>query len=102
MVLQYADRELHFHLKTKGVCVEMYAASWVMTLFTRVSDFSLIYEIWEIFLFERDKFLIFYFAVAMLSIHREKVLSLNSFEQLLRYLPTINIPDFASLARVYS
>lgn len=101
LVLQYADRELHYHLKQKGVCIEMYAASWVMTLFTRVVGFDLIYELWEIFLFERDKYFIFYFAVAMVRLHRQRILSLKTFEALLKYLPTIAIPDFAKLAETY-
>jgi len=44
---------------------------WVMTLYTRIVEFSLLYEVWEIFLFERDKFLIFYLAVALMVVNRE-------------------------------
>ena len=66
MVFMYVDRELHTHLKKKGVIVEMFASSWVMTLFSRIADLHLIYEVWQIFLFERDQFFIFYFAVALI------------------------------------
>lgn len=45
-----------------------------MTLYTRIVDFSLLYEVWEIFLFERDKYMIFYFAVAVMIVHREHIL----------------------------
>lgn len=52
----------------------MFATNWLLTLFTRVVDFSLIYELWEIFLFERDKYFIFFFAVALITINRETIL----------------------------
>lgn len=58
-------------MKKRKVVVEMYAAQWVMTLYTRIVEFSLLYEVWEIFLFERDKFMIFYFAVAVMVVNRE-------------------------------
>ena len=44
----------------------MYGPRLVTTLYTRVVELSLLYEVWEIFLFERDKYFIFYFAVALL------------------------------------
>lgn len=51
--------------------------SWLVTLFTRLVDFGLIYELLEIFLFERDKFLIFYITVAFIKTHRENIMKLN-------------------------
>ncbi len=49
----------------------MFATNWFLTLFTRVvNDLALLYELWEIFLFERDKHLIFYLAIAMLKAKR--------------------------------
>jgi len=62
---------LYSHLKKRKVVVEMYMTEWVMTLYTRIVEFSLLYEVWEIFLFERDKFLIFYLAVALMVVNRE-------------------------------
>jgi len=45
----------------------MFATNWFLTLFTRVvSDLALLYELWELFLFERDAYLIFYLSVALL------------------------------------
>lgn len=77
----------------------MFATSWVLTLFTRVLEFSLIYELWEIFLFERDKYFIFYFVVALLKIHREKILGLPMIDKLLKYLNTdLKISNFQILS----
>lgn len=102
MVLQYVDRELHNHLVSKGIFVEMTAlASWVMTLFTRVADLALVYEIWEIFLFERDKYFIFYFAVSLLRYHRQRLLRLRCFEKILPAMAAITIPNYAALAAIY-
>jgi len=75
----------------------MYAANWVTTLFTRVVHFNLIYELWEIFLFERDQYFIFYFAVALLISHREYILILNKFDALLKLLQKIFIQDLVDL-----
>ena len=64
----------------------MFATNWFMTLFTRIIEFALVYELWEIFLFERDRFLIFYLAVALLKQHRQKILECNQMETVLKYL----------------
>jgi hypothetical protein len=79
----------------------MYAAQWVMTLYTRIADFSLLYEVWEIFLFERDKYMIFYFAVALMIVHREQILQLNDIGQMIGYLSQISIENFQVLAETY-
>lgn len=56
----------------------MFATNWFLTLFTRaVNDLALLYELWEIFLFERDKHLIFYMGIALLKAKREEILKLN-------------------------
>ena len=101
LLLQYADKEIYAHLKRKKVVVEMYAPGWVTTLYSRVVEFGLLYELWEIFLFERDKFFIFYFAVALLVSRKEEILALDTMEQLLAYLCGIKIESFALLADTY-
>ena len=58
----------------------MYAPRLVTTLYTRVVDFSLLYELWEIFLFERDKYFIFYFAVGLLIGFKQEILNMQTFE----------------------
>ncbi len=77
LLLDYHDKEVALHLKRLKVHYEMFATNWFMTLFTRIVEFALVYELWEIFLFERDRFLIFYLAVALLRLHRKKILECN-------------------------
>ncbi len=104
ILLQFHDKELYNHLTKHKLVLEMFATNWFLTLFTRVvSDLALLYELWEIFLFERDRFLIFYLGVAMLTAKRKTILGLNQFEQLMKYLTTENfkVSDFAQLSEVY-
>ena len=79
----------------------MYAPRLVTTLYTRVVDFSLLYELWEIFLFERDKYFIFYFAVGLLIGFKQEILKMQTFEQLIIFLQSIKINSYALLADVY-
>jgi hypothetical protein len=52
----------------------MFVSDWLIPMFTRVVKFTLIYELWEIFLFERDKYLIFYLSVALFTTNRDAIL----------------------------
>ena len=73
-------------MRKKNIAIEMYAPRLVTTLYTRVVEFSLLYELWEIFLFERDKYFIFYFAVGLLIGFKSQILNLKTFEQLIVFL----------------
>jgi len=79
----------------------MYAPRLVTTLYTRVVELSLLYELWEIFLFERDKFFIFYLAVAMMIGFKQEIMKLKTFEQLIQFLQSIKISSHAHLADIY-
>ena len=79
----------------------MYAPRLVTTLYTRTVELSLLYELWEIFLFERDKFFIFYFAVAILIALKEEILRITTFERLIVYLQNIRITSHSMLADIY-
>jgi hypothetical protein len=86
ILLAYADAEIHSHLKTRFITIEVYAPRLVTTLYTRVVELSLLYELWEIFMFERDKFFIFYFGVALLVGFKEEILRMNTIEELIFFL----------------
>jgi len=79
----------------------MYGPRLVTTLYSRCVEFSLLYELWEIFLFERDKYFIFYFAVGMLIGFKQEIMAINSFEQLIVFLQKIKITSYSLLADVY-
>ena len=101
LLLAYTDKEISSHLQKKNISIEMYAPRLVTTLYTRVVEFSLLYELWEIFLFERDKFFIFYFAVAMMIAYKEEILAIDAFEKLIVFLQGIKIESYQMLADVY-
>lgn len=61
----------------------------------------MIYELWEIFLFERDKYFIFYFAVGIIKMNRDKILKLRTFDGLVKIMQRLFIKDLADLAEVY-
>ena len=86
LLLSYTDMEIASHLKRKHIQIEMYGPRLVTTLYSRVVEFSLLYELWEIFLFERDKYFIFYFAVGMLMGFKSEILKIKTFEELIVYL----------------
>ena len=93
--------EIASHLKRKHIQIEMYGPRLVTTLYSRVVEFSLLYELWEIFLFERDKYFIFYFAVGMLMGFKSDILRIKTFEELIVYLQNITIDSYKLLADIY-
>ena len=102
LLLAYADREVHCHLRRKKVLIESYAASWATTMFSRAVDFALLFELWEVFLFERDRYLIFYFSVALIKSLREKVLATQSVGKLFGLMSASPfLKTHAELAEVY-
>jgi hypothetical protein len=79
----------------------MFATNWFLTLFTRaVNDLALLYELWEIFLFERDKHFIFYFGIGLLKAKRADILKLTQLETLMKYLTSedLQITDYSQLS----
>ena len=102
LLLKYHDKELSNHLKKYGLIFEMFASDWLVTLFTRLVHFNLLYELWEIFLFERDKYFIFYLAVALLSSARVTILQQQSMEQLITFIRShLRISSFEVLTTIY-
>lgn len=102
LLLTYHDKELANWLKSKKLVIEAYATPWVTTLFSRVvKDTALVYELWEIFLYERDRYFLFYFAVAMMITSRSQILSMKSFEKLLLTMTELRICSFEELSEIY-
>ena len=66
LLLKYHDVELYRHIADKDVTFHTFGTSWLMTLFTRVVDFTLLYELFEIFLYERDELFPLFMPIALL------------------------------------
>ena len=71
ILLKYHDVQLYNHLQRYNVKMQSFATPWILTNFSRVVSFPLIYELVEITLYERDELLALYFVVAILSIYKK-------------------------------
>lgn len=86
MMLKYHDIELHNHFKNLDCEIEAFATPWILTQFSRVVDFSLIYELIEIILFENDQLMALYMSVALLLSFKNEILECDAIEMLLPLL----------------
>jgi hypothetical protein len=100
-LLAYADREVFCHLKRRKVVVETYGAGWVTTVFSRTVDFTMIYELWEVFLFERDSYFLLYFAVGLIIHNRDRILATTQFDKLITLMMSLRIESLADLLKIY-
>jgi hypothetical protein len=101
LLLQYVDKELHSHLQKRQVTIEAILTRYISTLYSRCVPFACVFELWEIFLFERDVYFVFYFGVALLQFYRERLLKLKSMEKLVPFCAGLRIEGLGELADVY-
>ena len=102
MLLKYHDIELYNHFNQMEVEVEAFATPWILTQFSRVVDFSLIYELIEIILFEHDQLICFYMSIALLKRYKGDILELGSIETLLPFLQRkVKIYTIRELCQLY-
>ena len=60
--------------------IEAFATPWILTQFSRVVDFNLIYQLIEIILFENDQLMALYMSVALLKHLKEEILEWDGIE----------------------
>ncbi|KMZ84556.1 hypothetical protein PVBG_00336 [Plasmodium vivax Brazil I] len=80
---------------------EIYAASWFLTLFASKSNLEISNAIYLIFLLERNPFFYFFFSLALLILHRNIFLCVDS-SNLPELLSKINIFNKKFLKKVWS
>lgn len=68
--------ELHVHFQSQGFQTSMYASSWFLTLYTTALNLTLSCRVMDVFLCEGME-VIFKIALALLTIGKETVLSLD-------------------------
>ena len=86
MLLKYHDIELYQHFKKLDIDTEAFATSWILTQFSRVVEFSMIYELIEIILFEKDKLIVLFMSIALLKHFKPQILKFKDMEFLLPFL----------------
>ena len=102
LLLKYHDSELYRHITEKEVTFQTFGTSWLMTLFTRVVDFALVYELFEILLFEGDELFPLFLPIALLVRNREAVLRCLDLETLIVQLQrNIKVSTAKELADLY-
>ncbi|VTZ71144.1 TBC domain-containing protein, putative [Plasmodium chabaudi chabaudi] len=101
ILIKYHDPALSEILENNKMNPEIYAASWFLTLFASKSDLEILNSIYLIFLLERNPFFFFFFSLALLILHRNVFMCVDS-SNLPELLSKINIFDKIFLKKVWS
>lgn len=102
MLLKYHDITLYTHLRSLDIDVVHFATPWILTQFSRVVDFSLIYEFIEIILFEKDQLMALYMSVALLQHFRAAILTAHTIETIMPLLlKTLRVCSISELCKLY-
>ena len=102
ILLKYHDIELFNHLKKYQIKMEFFCTGWILTNFSRLVQFPLVYELIEIILYERDELLALYFVIALLKIQKNRILKCKSAEEILTILYKLTKIDTAEkLSNLY-
>ncbi|ANQ11096.1 Uncharacterized protein PCOAH_00053850 [Plasmodium coatneyi] len=101
ILIKYHDPVLSEVLETNKMSPEIYAASWFLTLFASKSNLEISNAIYLIFVLERNPFFYFFFSLALLILHRNIFLCVDS-SNLPELLSKINIFNKKFLKKVWS
>eukprot|EP00366_Plasmodium_knowlesi_P004874 XP_002262372.1 [Plasmodium knowlesi strain H] len=101
ILIKYHDPVLSEVLETNKMPPEIYAASWFLTLFASKSNLEISNAIYLIFVLERNPFFYFFFSLALLILHRNIFLCVDS-SNLPELLSKINIFNKKFLKKVWS
>ncbi|XP_037794747.1 TBC1 domain family member 23-like [Penaeus monodon] len=110
LILLYHDPELSTFLDSRKITPDLYATSWMRSLFSSVCSLDATMAVWDIYFQERDPFFILFLALVILVNARDQVLEMKSEtrDQIITMLSGIpaglstdDVSDFCSLARYY-
>ncbi|SCP03583.1 conserved Plasmodium protein, unknown function [Plasmodium malariae] len=101
ILIKYHDPVLSEVLEKNKMTPEIYAASWFLTLFASKSNLQILNSIYMIFLLEHNPFFYFFFSLALLILHRNVFLCVDS-SNLPELLSKINIFNKKFLKKVWS
>ena len=78
LLLRYHDPKL-FHLFEHCIVIpDLYATSWIMTLFSNKCSLTAIYHLWDKLILFNDNLFTIFFIVALLILNREKCINSDS------------------------
>ncbi|XP_068209839.1 TBC1 domain family member 23 [Palaemon carinicauda] len=110
LILLYHDPKLSTFLDSRKITPDLYATSWLRSLFSAVCSLDASMALWDIYFQERDPFFIIFLSLVILVNARDQVLEMKneSREQIIATLSGIpaglsidDVSDFCSLARYY-
>ncbi|XP_069950086.1 TBC1 domain family member 23 isoform X2 [Cherax quadricarinatus] len=110
LLLLYHDPELSTFLDSRKITPDLYATSWLRSLFSAVCSLDATMAVWDIYFQERDPFFVLFLSLVILVNAREQILEMKSEsgEDIIKTLSSIpaglsvdDVSDFCSLARYY-
>ncbi|XP_064122968.1 TBC1 domain family member 23-like isoform X2 [Macrobrachium nipponense] len=110
LILLYHDPKLSTFLDSRKITPDLYATSWLRSLFSSVCSLDSTMALWDIYFQERDPFFIIFLSLVILVNARDQVLEMKSEsrDQIITTLSGIpaglsvdDVSDFCSLARYY-
>ncbi|XP_017044221.1 TBC1 domain family member 4 isoform X3 [Drosophila ficusphila] len=80
--------DLYVWLDQNDVSPTLYAAPWILTVFSSQFPLGFVARVFDL-LFLESSDVIFKFAIALLSVHKEQLLAKDNFEEIMDYLKTV-------------
>ena len=74
ILLRYHDTELYNVFEYALISPEMYATSWVLTVFSNKSSIDIVYHLWDKLIVFNDSLFLHFIIVSFLQGHRDKIL----------------------------
>ncbi|XP_018803424.1 PREDICTED: TBC1 domain family member 4 isoform X5 [Bactrocera latifrons] len=80
--------ELYIWLDQNDVSPTLYAAPWILTVFSSQFPLGFVARVFDLLFLESSE-VIFKFAIALLSVHKDELLARDNFEEIMDYLKTV-------------
>ncbi|XP_037942464.1 TBC1 domain family member 1 isoform X2 [Teleopsis dalmanni] len=80
--------ELYVWLDQNDVSPTLYAAPWILTVFSSQFPLGFVARVFDLLFLESSE-VIFKFAIALLSVHKNELLARDNFEEIMDYLKTV-------------
>lgn len=80
--------DLYVWLDQNDVSPTLYAAPWILTVFSSQFPLGFVARVFDL-LFLESSDVIFKFAIALLSVHKQQLLAKDNFEEIMDYLKTV-------------
>lgn len=78
ILLKYHDPELFLFLFNNGIFPELYATSWLLTIFSHKQPLEVVYKLWDFLICSGLEFLVYFIVIALIINNRNKIISANA------------------------